>query len=188
MFQHLWSTKCFTDRETDFTLSQAWYPVINMLNPLLSSFIMFLPEPVGPRFLNGLLTIKLALCKIHTHFEKLTYLVIHSLYRYETLSACLQDFEDYILVLTPSCASILNLNASFVMVIQKASYATEWKVTLFALVRCLFATCWRCPYFSLRAKSTNLCRPRNFFKQWSNLGDTVPIGKLLFLPVRLRDL
>jgi hypothetical protein len=71
------------------------------LNPLLSSFIMLLPEPVGPRFLNGLLTIKLVLRKIHTHFEKLTYLGIHSLYQYETLSVCLQDFEDYILVLTP---------------------------------------------------------------------------------------
>jgi hypothetical protein len=62
---------------------------------------MLLPEPVGPRFLNGLVTIKLALRKIHTHFEKLTYLRIRSLYQYETLSAYLQDFEDYILVLTP---------------------------------------------------------------------------------------
>jgi hypothetical protein len=70
-------------------------------NPMPSSFIMLFPEPVGPRFLNSLLTIKLALRKIHTYFEKLMYLGIRSLYQYETLSACLQDFEDYILVLTP---------------------------------------------------------------------------------------
>jgi hypothetical protein len=62
---------------------------------------MLLLDPVPPRFSNGLLTIKLALHKIHTHFEKLTYLGIRSLYQYETLSACLQDFEDYILILTP---------------------------------------------------------------------------------------
>jgi hypothetical protein len=62
-----------------------------LINPLPSSFIMLLSELVGPHFLNGLLTIKLALRKIHTHFKKLTYLGIRSLYQYETLSACLQD-------------------------------------------------------------------------------------------------
>jgi hypothetical protein len=105
---------------------------------------MLFPEPVGLHFLNGLLTIKLVLRKMHTHFKKLTYLGNHSLYQYETFSVCLQDFEVYILVLTPQLCINFEPQRHFLYGKKKSSssisYAKEWKVTLFALVRCLFAT------------------------------------------------
>ena len=41
-------------------------------------------------------------------------------------------------------------------------------------------------FFSIH-KAHTFARPDIFFKVWKRLGDAVPMGKFLFLPVRLRD-
>ena len=41
--------------------------------------------------------------------------------------------------------------------------------------------------FSLYTKHTLFARPDTFCKVWKRLGNAVPMGKLLSLPVRLRD-
>jgi len=41
-------------------------------------------------------------------------------------------------------------------------------------------------FFSIH-KAHTFARPDIFCKVWKSLGDAVPMGKLLFLPVRLRD-
>ena len=41
-------------------------------------------------------------------------------------------------------------------------------------------------FFSIH-KAHTFARPDIFCKVWKSLGDAVPMGKLLFLPIRLRD-
>ena len=41
-------------------------------------------------------------------------------------------------------------------------------------------------FFSMQ-KAHTFARPDSFCKVWKRLGNAVPMGKLLFLPVRLRD-
>ena len=43
------------------------------------------------------------------------------------------------------------------------------------------------PFFFSTHKAHNFTRPDTFCKVWKRLGNAVPMGEILFLPVRLRD-
>jgi hypothetical protein len=62
----------------------------------------------------------------------------------------------------------------------------QWKVTMHTFIRCLF-TPYGWSFFLFLYTQHNFARPDTFCKVWKRLGNAVPIGEILFLPVHLRD-
>ena len=71
--------------------------------------------------------------------------------------------------------------------IPKSPYTTQWKVTLLTFICCLFTPSGWSIFLFPYTQSTHFCTAWYFCKVWKRLGNAVPMGKLLFLPVRLRD-
>jgi len=70
--------------------------------------------------------------------------------------------------------------------IPKTPHTAQWKVTLLTFLCCLFSPFgWSNFLFSIH-KAHTFARPDTFCKVWKRLGNAVPIGEILLLPVRLR--
>ena len=64
----------------------------------------------------------------------------------------------------------------------------KWKITLLTFIFCLFTLSWWSFFFFFSLhKAHTFTQPDIFCNVWKSWGDAVPMVKLLFLPVRLRD-
>ena len=73
--------------------------------------------------------------------------------------------------------------------IPKTPHMVQWKVTLLTFICCMFTPSgWSFFFYFSIHKAHTFARPDTFCKVWKRLGNAVPMGKLLFLTVRLRDM
>ena len=77
----------------------------------------------------------------------------------------------------------MHLHISLLVVLQKTPHTAQWKITMLTLILCLPLPDGTFFFLSIQ-KAHNFSRP-DFFKVWKR--NAVPMVKLLFLPVRLRD-
>jgi len=71
--------------------------------------------------------------------------------------------------------------------IPKTPHTAQWKVTLLTFMCCVYPFRMELFFFFSIHEVHTFSRPDTFCKVWKRLGNAVPMGKLLFLPVCLRD-